>query len=414
MAATTQKGTRKRVVDDESPSLLAAAVGDVYQVPRIIQRHQHRRQNIATSFWGPELPSTPLNPPVSASSASGPTPRFNIYKALLRHPNLFFQFALRLPYSTIISLYAIDKEFHYRLNKYSVSLIHDYARYHAPLASYIFSWVWYPNLCISDPMLRPMDGRAWLARDVPGFRWIGMVLWRQHVVRSILTELALEGHRVPSETEDTLMKFWCLMEMKTTSIRQAFLQDENIWTNEDLSNLQLFHIKLDMRFANPIVGNGACELGRLLLTQNSLSMLWKVLTGKLIINYDDITDHLVRTYQTDDLDTNTHPWLDDEIDNGIPEELWGLLTKEGWDTDGARMETAVDMVIVEGHRRQLHQQQQFLDYITYGYVDSGTWENIPLPIFVKKGNKIFVSESAWPAGRNGKAIHLAMGKLESA
>ena len=59
-----------------------------------------------------------------------------------------------------------------------------------------------------------------------------------------------------------------------------------------------------------------------------------------MIYYDEASDMLVRTYLQEDLDTDTHSWQDNEIENGVPEEDWGM--------DGARMEPAVDMVIMAG------------------------------------------------------------------
>ncbi|KAF2125320.1 hypothetical protein P153DRAFT_299766 [Dothidotthia symphoricarpi CBS 119687] len=398
---------RKRAAEEIPP---VESVHRANDVPRILRRHHHRRRNVAATVWGPDVlltPTTPLpvgNGPSTAPSSSY-TPAisqaqvpFNIYKALLRHPNLFFQFALRLPYPLIISLYAIDKEFHYRLNKYSVSLIHDYAKYHAPLASHIFTWMLYPDLCISDPMLRPMDGREWLARDVPGFRWIGMALWRERVVRGILTRMIVGGGvgNMPAGVEAAVMKYWCLMETKTTALRLAFLQDTSIWTDEDIVLFQLFLVKLDMFIADPVLGNGVCLLSHMLLTQKSLSMLHRVLTGKLRLDYDQTTDILVRTYLTEDLDTDTHPWLDDELDNGVPEEEWGLMCKEGWDVDGKRMESGVDMVITEGIRRELHVQQHYLDFVMFGFVDSATGKNLPQPRRWRGDKGIVVPEEGWP------------------
>lgn len=304
---------------------------------------------------------------------------FSAYRAILRHPNLFFQFALRLPLESIIALYAIDKEFHYRLNKYSVSLIHDYAKYHAPLASHIFSWVLYPELCISDPMLRPMDGREWLARDVPGFRWIGMVLWRQRVVHSILTELALESHRVPVGTEGALMKYWAVMEMPSTAMREAFLQDKDIWTDDDIYNFALFHVKLDMRFTHPVIGSGTGALSYMLLTQKSLSVLWKVLTGRKKLDHNMLTDMMVRTWPMADLETDIHTWLDDEADNGVPRDEWGLMMKEDWHPDADRMDSAVDLIIDEGLRRDLNVLEHLMDMMIYGHANEKTGKNFNMP-----------------------------------
>lgn len=245
-------------------------------------------------------------------------------------------------------------------------------------------------------MLRPMDGRAWLARDVPGFRWVGMVLWRERVVRDILTRLGVEGHRVPAGTLASVMKFWCVMEMKTGRGRRAFLQDEGIWTRADLVNVQVWLVKLDMRFSDAVLGNGVGGLSCLLLGQRSLSTLWKVLMGVVVLDYDDVTEMVVRTYVSGDLDTDAHGWLDDETENGVPEEESGLLSREGWELGGAKMESAVDMVITEGIRRGLHVHQYYLDFVLYGYVDPVTGKNLPTPRLWARDNEVTVPKEGWP------------------
>lgn len=240
-----------------------------------------------------------------------------------------------------------------------------------------------------------MDGREWLARDVPGFRWVGMVLWRQKVVRDVLGMLAREGHRVPVGVEGAVMKFWVVMEMRSMKVREAFLADRKIWTDADLFYFQAFLVKLDMRFADPVLGNGAGELSHLLLTQRSLSTLWMVLKGEITLDYDKTTDMVVRTYLTEDLDVDAHAWLDDELENGVPEEWWGIMMREGWHPDGARMESAVDMVITEALRRELNVQQWYLDFVLYGYMDP-QGENLPAPRQLRKDKTVVLPGQAWP------------------
>ena len=46
-----------------------------------------------------------------------------------------------------------------------------------------------------------------------------------------------------------------------------------------------------------------CELSHMLLTQRSLSLLYKALTKKVVLDYDEATDMLVRTYLSEDLGT---------------------------------------------------------------------------------------------------------------
>ncbi|KAL9592244.1 MAG: hypothetical protein Q9179_006911 [Wetmoreana sp. 5 TL-2023] len=88
----------------------------------------------------------------------------------------------------------------------------------------------------------------------------------------------------------------------------TFLRDDKVWTDMDIIFFHLFLVKLDTRLSDPILGNGMCELSHMLLTQKSLSLLYKVLTKKVVLDYDEATDMLVRTYLSKDLDTDTHTW----------------------------------------------------------------------------------------------------------
>ncbi|KAJ4346689.1 uncharacterized protein N0V89_010621 [Didymosphaeria variabile] len=386
---TAGKGKGKRTAEEEAddgksdPKSMPAPVSRI-TAPKILRRHRHRRENVAATVWGPSLPGSDV------------PQRFSVYKAILRHPNLFFQFAIRLPQKTMIDLYAIDKEFHYRFNKYSTSIIHDFASYHAPQAAYIFSWILFPELCISDPMLRPMDGRPHLARDIPSLRWTKMIFYRDSVAKTILTMLSVEGHRVPREMYIVLMKFWLLMGMNTTTIREAFLSDSTIWTDQDIYLFHLFLVKLDMHFSHPVYGHGMIDLSHMLLTQKTLSMLYKILIGQQTMDYDDATDILVRTYHEEDLDLDANPWLDDETENGVPLEETGLLCREGWYLGGDRMESPVDMVSIEAINRGLDVQQYLIDFMTYGYIDLDKKQNVAAPRRWRGEKKLAVPKRPWP------------------
>jgi hypothetical protein len=414
--STPTKGRGKREISPP-PVEEAAPRPSRPLVPKVVRRHRHRRRNVAASVWGPQIPMAP-------HYADG-TP-FNVYKALLRHPNLFFQFAIRLPTTTLTDLYAIDKEFHYRFNKYSVSIIAEHASYLAPKvslnsktalksltrlqAAYIFSWILFPELCISDPMLRPMDGRPHLARDIPSLRWSKMVEYRNGVVRGILTDMGIQGLRVPKGTHVALMKFWLLMEMKAMAIRTAFLSDKRVWTDDDILCFLHFLSKLDMCILHPVFVNGMCSLSHMMLTQKSLTPLYHLLIGSLALDYDDASDMMIRTYMSEDLDTDTHTWLDDEIDNGIPEEEWGLLCREGWDMYGERLEPAVNMVMMESIRRDLNPQRYLLDWALYGFFDYDRMENIPAPRKWRREQKVHVPTDPWPREQGNASLTKWIGR----
>ncbi|KAF2871283.1 hypothetical protein BDV95DRAFT_494585 [Massariosphaeria phaeospora] len=354
--------------------------------PQVVRRHRHRRHNVAAMHW----PAT--------------KEPFNIYKAILRHPNLFFQFALRLTPASYVDLYAIDKEFHYRANNYSVSIIHDHAISLAPEASYIFSWIMYPDLCISDPLLKPMDGRPHLARDIPSLRWTKMVLWRERVVYDILTHLALAGFRVPASLKVLLMKFWVLMETRTTATRTAFLRDPDVWSDADIIHFYIFVVKLDMRFQDPVRGTGTCGLSHLLLTQKTLSWLRDILAGSVDFDYDDLSDLLIRTYPSAELDTANHAWLDDEVDAGMPFEEFGRLMTEGRVVDGRRMESPVDMLVMEGVRRGLGLHRYLWDFLLWGCVEWETGENVPVPRRLLRDRGVGDRGEGWPRERERRGV----------
>ncbi|KAF2113573.1 hypothetical protein BDV96DRAFT_578063 [Lophiotrema nucula] len=374
--ASSTKGNNKRAADDADDTEDDRDNDDHNAIikppspPHVVRRAHNRRPS---ALWD-------LNPPATALFPQTPSHQgrpFNIFKALLRHPNLFFQFALRLPPSTFLSLYSIDKEFHYRANKYSISLIYDFAKHHAPEAVWVFSWMLYPDLCISDPLLKPMDGRSHLARDIPGLRWVNMILSREKVVQEILTLLALEGHRVPAQTKGVLMKFWVVMERTSQGVREAFLADRGIWKDEDILLFQLLLVKLDMRIGCPVDGHGCGALSHLLLTQKSLIRLRNVLAGR---DLDEALDDIItKTYLEDDFDNDNFPLLIDHVQDGVPPHMFGELSHENWEgTSNETMESAVDLVIMEGMKRRLNIQFWLPDFVTAGWLDH-EGKNLPRP-----------------------------------
>lgn len=255
-------------------------------------------------------------------------------------------------------------------------------------------------------MLRPMDGREWLARDVPGFRWLAMVFSREKIVKSILTCLAMEGHRVPAACTAVVMKYWVVMEMNTTKMRKAMISNPKVWSDTDIILFQLFLVKLDMRLTDVILGNGTCELSRLLLTQRSLVPLWKVLNGKMRLDYESVSDMVLHTYPQSDLVVMGNQWLEDDVEN-MPEHMIGALSAEDWDWDGsgARMDSAVNMLIEEGVRRGLHIQQYYLDFVMYGFVDDETWKNIPIPRKFRRDRDVVVlPKEGYPTVEEKKSV----------
>jgi len=383
--------------DDENTgpvfsTVVAEAQGTGAAFETDYQSH-HRHHSVAATVWGPYLPGS-----------NTPQP-FNIYKTIIRNHHFFAHFVSRLPISSLVDLYAIDKEFHFRFNRCSTSLLSDFVKENAWEAAQIFSWVLAPELCISDPMLRPMDGRPHLARDVPTIRWAKMVMYRDAIVYHIPTLLALDGLHVPHDVPIVLMKFWLLMEMRTNSLRRAFIKDKHVWSDQELLHFLLFFVKLDMRFSHPVRGLGFGELGHTMLTQKGLTPLFDQLIGDACIDYDDAVQMLVRTYPITHLNVDHFVWLADEDDTGVPREQRGAMCREEWNEYGVYMESAVNTVIKEAIRRDLHPEKYLADFMTYSFVDRATQENIPnLQRRIRLQNSCVRMRSAWPSGCLGEDI----------
>lgn len=174
---------------------------------------------------------------------------------------------------------------------------------------------------------------------------------------------------------------------------------QQIWTDADILFFHLFLLKLDMLFTCPVLGNGICELSHMLLTQKFLTTLFEVLAGKKVIYYDEASDMLVRAHLQEDPDTDTHSWQNNEIENRVPEDR-GIPCPEGWDMDRPRMESAIDMVIMEKVKRELHPEALLLDFLLYGFLDPDEVKNVPYARRWRGEKKVRVSEGGVASGES--------------
>lgn len=139
---------------------------------------------------------------------------FSMMRALTDHPDILIMLVTYLDLPTLISLYAIDRRFHFLFNSNYVAYIRASLRTWAPGSEEIFPWTCYRSLCVKDPVPRPK--LKWMGRedravrefeerrDVPGLRWLQMVIYRDGVCKDIMIQLALQGLRCPRRTSEAL------------------------------------------------------------------------------------------------------------------------------------------------------------------------------------------------------------------
>jgi hypothetical protein len=248
--------------------------------------------------------------PFLGTPTAGKKRKFNIIDAFCRDNALLLTFVSYLPIPSLISLYAISKPFHFLFNRHHTAYILSNMRTWAPGSDKIFPWRCYKSLCAKDPhknhklRLVGKEKKIWEQkyselRDVPGLRWLQMVVWREGISRDMLIQLRVQGLRCPPETLEAVKKMWFLLDLPLNSHRIATIHSREYITDENLELMTHFLLKVDMFFSDPlrpafpanhprqrIYPNryaGRAQSGvpfrRLLISEKSFTPLWRVIRG---------------------------------------------------------------------------------------------------------------------------------------
>ena len=297
--------------------------------------------------------------------------RFNVFTALTAHPELIFELAKCLPVEDLISLYAISKDFHFIVNGHYTTIVLSQSIAEAPESSEIFHYKCYKKLCIIDPAARANAEVPEKFRCVPSFRWLRFVLHRESVVGELIACMAAEGHRLPKRAASVLKRIWFTMDLGDNARRIGLLHNKAFWTNRDLFVATMFFIKLDMRFTDPIDGNGELSLRKLLLAQRSLSTLLAVLKREELVNELEMLQMYVK------LKYKPAPEHRGMSILGVPPDRIGKGQLEGWGLGTKNLLRPDELVMRESVRRKLDFHKRYMDMMVWGYVNSKTLENIP-------------------------------------
>jgi len=297
--------------------------------------------------------------------------RFNIFTALTAYPELVFELAKCLSVEDLISLYAISKDFHFIVNGHFTTIVLSQSFAKAPESSEIFHYKCYKNLCITDPAARANAEVPEKLRRVPSFRWLRFILHRESVVDELIACLAAEGHRLPKRARLVLKKMWFTMDLGDNARRIGLIHNKTFWTNKDLFIATMFFIKLDMRFTDPIDGNGEMSLRKLLLAQRSLSILLAVLKRKEMVNELEMLQMYVRWKY------NPAPEHRGMSILGVPPDQIGRGQLEGWGLGTKKLLRPDELVMRESVRRRLDFHKRYMDMMVWGYIHSKTLEDIP-------------------------------------
>ena len=328
-------------------------------------------------------------PPAAHIYRRTDNPRFNIFHGILLYPELCFHLAAHLPLESLISLYAISRDFHTIIDTRFTTVILSHSLRRAPESSRVFPFRCYSHLCRTDPAARiphpdPTKAAQNVARKVPSFRWLRMVLWREKVVHEIMTLMAEDGVPLPRRCGLALKKMWFMLDIPDSARRIGYIHNRQLVSDVDLYFIVCVVVKMDMRFNDPIAPEKRDGVRRLLLAQRSLSTWGGVLKREVW----GCKLEVLREWMKWKYEPREEEVVRGEPVFGVPVGELGRLKLEYWgeremerfkrvDGNGNRvlLMRPDQLVQREVVRRRLRCTRHYLRCLLYGYVDPRTLED---------------------------------------
>ncbi|EKD14732.1 uncharacterized protein L3040_002840 [Drepanopeziza brunnea f. sp. 'multigermtubi'] len=286
-------------------------------------------------------------------------------------PELLMELAKYMDMPSLLTLYSMSQPFNNILNGHLSHALRACAAAQAPESSRVFPFTLYESLCMPDPVGRPHPIRKEEVRKVPSLRWLQMVVHREKSVRDILACLARQGHRTPAGMSLTLKKMWLVMDISTSARRAQVMHSRSYFTNMDLYNIQLFVVKLDMRFNDPIDGPADDHLRKLMLGQKGLTPLRRMLRRERFTKEVDVIKAAIR-YDWAPPEEYAHLSL-----FGIGYDEVGTGHLEGWGKGNAHLDRPDELVVMESVKRGLRLKNHIIGMMLWGYVDPVTGLDTP-------------------------------------
>lgn len=293
------------------------------------------------------------------SSTAGGKSKFNIFEAIIQHPHLVFHFAISLEIEDLISVYAISKDFHHIINTGLTMVIVAQAMLHAPTSAKVFPFRCYRGLCVSDPRV-DMDESRGQSRLVPSFRWLRMVCWREQIAKKITHLMMEEGLYLPWECEEAIKKLWFLMDIPDNQRRLGTVQNTDLWTAADLFYAVMFLVRFDMRCTDPLSTQAQGGMRRLLMAQQSMSVLYRTLERTAMKDSYEVIQGFLR-WKYEPHGNGNQPIY------GVPRSEIGKLQYEGYGAGGSqvKLQRPDELVLKECIRRDMDVWEVLLEIIVW-------------------------------------------------
>lgn len=303
---------------------------------------------------------------------------FDIISAISDHPVIAARLGAFLPPTDLVKLFSISRDFNTTINKHLLSSIVVWLRSNAPNAVSDFPFKLYGPSTTRDPagrsfayeMYHPVPNLPWVntTRIVPSLRWYYMVANRERYTQQITAFMARSGHRLPPTMTTTLKRMWLIMDIASNAGRIGFMKNTRFWTNVDLYNVQMFCVKLDQLFNDPIRGPGSECMTKLMLGQRGLFPLWQLLYRKKFTSVPELVELKVR-YDYKLRRQHANMVNHDITAFGTPMDQVGRGHLEGWGVGRRHLYRPDELVMAESTRRQLNLEDHLEGMAFWGHVD---------------------------------------------
>lgn len=314
-------------------------------------------------------------------------PNFRLIDSITSNFWLMIEITKHMTVKELIMLYSVSRSFHMIVNSRFMSTMAAWAQHKSPAGWKVFYWKFYGKYTHLDPGHQPWHISAPWAfprppwdetadtvsngkdiRHVPGFKYLAMLVQRETRTRDILACLARSGHRLPATVHVTLKKIWMLMDMSTCNLRRSFVHNTELWTDRDLYNAQMFFVKLNMRFNEPIFGPNSTILADTFMgAREGLTALWQLLRGKRYHHPNEIIRRRIKYWVPESFKSHYEvigqPYFDVS-----PWDL-GQEHLEGWGAGNIHLRRPDELVIEECVRREIDMEAHLVFMVFWGHVD---------------------------------------------
>ncbi|KXT02258.1 hypothetical protein AC578_5055 [Pseudocercospora eumusae] len=414
------------ITSARSTSAHTPAPASGFQLPSALPSaafQSRQRQALLASQW---LRRPQQQSPAAQTPATAQKKTFGLIDAFIADSSLCILLVGYLDVPSLISLYAISKKFHYYFNKNATGFILSSMRTWAPGADEVYPWRCYESLCIKDPIKRQkakalvlgadIERLNLFSRDVPSLRWLQMVVWREGVVKDIMTQLVAKGLRTPRGSRDAIKRLWFILDLPLNAHRLALMRCREYFSDKVLELLTHFFLKVDMFFTDPAFAiywlnhpnqrvwpnrwaHGAalgCNLREKLLSERSLTSLWRVMRGwspdpaasfrpiramdilSLWVRHRfrfrqnapqgmDRTQKIMKMQMRDFMDTGyERMWRPETYDNDVPTPVTATAARVNRPRPLLRPD---ELIMAESINRRLSLHREWTTMMLWGFVD---------------------------------------------